>query len=173
VGTEDGNVLNGVLQGSMSMEKDEIAACLMAPITSVQNHPNSECGLLLVGSVDWTVKLYQKGGQKQLMTIDAYDEYVYDVKWSPTNPCIFASADGGGNLDVWDLGKSLETPYTKQVTSSRALNKLAWDNNGYRIAAGNSASAIYVYQMDKEYSHNKNDDWIKALLGHLQIPESS
>ena len=166
-------MISGIIQGAMSAEKDEIPASTMAPITGVQNHPNPECGLLLVSSVDWTVKLYQKGGQKQLLTIDAYEEYVYDVKWSPTNPCIFASADGGGNLDIWDLGKSLETPYTKQVTSLRALNKLAWDSNGYRIAAGNSASAIYVYQMDKEYSHNKTEDWIKALLGNLQISESS
>jgi len=166
VGTEEGSIINGVLQGSINIEKDEMTATTMAPITSVHNHPNPEYDLLLVGSVDWTVKLYQKGTQKQLLGIDAYDEYVYDTKWSPTNPCLFASADGDGNLDIWDLSKSIETPYTRQVTSSKALNKLAWDSNGYRIAAGNSASAIYLYQMDKEYTHTKNDDWLKAVLNH-------
>lgn len=138
----------------------------MAPVTSVHNHPNSESGLLLVSSVDWTVKMYQKGSQRNILTIDAYDEYVYDVKWSPTNPCAFACCDGDGNLDVWDIGKSIEAPYVRQNTGNKALNKIGWDNNGFRIAAGNSFHSIYVYQLDKDYSHTKNEDWLKAIL-HL------
>ena len=166
VGTEEGTVISGILQGSLNIEKEEIQATSMAPVTSVHNHPNREYELLLVGSVDWTVKLYQKGSQRPLLTIDAYDEYVYDVKWSPTNPSLFACCDGDGNLDVWDIGKSIEAPYVRQNTSAKALNKLAWDNSGHRIAAGNSASAIHVFQLDKDYVHAKNEDWLKAIT-HL------
>lgn len=166
VGTEEGLIINGVIQGSLNIEKEEINNQTMAPITSVHNHPNTESSLLLASSVDWTVRLYQKGTGKHLMSIDAYDEYVYDSRWSPANPCIFACCDGDGNLDIWDIGKSIETPYTRQNTSSKALNRVAWDNNGYRIAAGNSASAIYIYQLEKDYAHTKNDDWLKAIM-HL------
>ena len=164
VGTEEGTVINGILQGNLNIEKEEISVTTMAPITSIHNHPNRESSLLLVSSVDWTVKLYQKGLQKCLLSIDAYDEYVYDVKWSPNNPCLFACSDGDGNLDVWDIGKSIEAPYVRQNTSTKALNTLAWDNNGYRIATGNSASAIYVYQLDKDNTHSKHDDWLKAIM---------
>ncbi|OMJ85169.1 hypothetical protein SteCoe_13560 [Stentor coeruleus] len=166
VGTEEGLIINGIIQGSLNIEKEEINNQAMAPITSVHNHPNTESSLLLASSVDWTVRLYQKGTGKHLMSIDAYDEYVYDAKWSPANPCIFACCDGDGNLDVWDIGKSIETPYTRQNTSSKALNRVSWDNNGYRIVAGNSASAIYIYQLEKDFAHAKNDDWLKAIM-HL------
>lgn len=164
MGTEEGTVINGVLQGSQIIEKEEIKATTMAPVTSVHNHPNRESGLLLVSSVDWTVKLYQLATQKSLLTIDAYDEYVYDVKWNPINPCLFACSDGDGNLDVWDIGKSIEAPYVRQHTCTKALNKIAWDNTGNRVAAGNSASAIYVYQLDKDYAHAKNEDWLKTIM---------
>ena len=34
-------------------------------------------------------------------------EYIYDVRWSPTHPSLFASVDGSGKLDMWNL--NLET----------------------------------------------------------------
>jgi hypothetical protein len=72
--------------------------------------------------------------------------------------------DGDGNLDVWDLAKGIESPYVRQNTSNKALNKIAWDSNGYRIAGGNSGCAIYVYQLDKDYNHSKNEDWLSSIL---------
>lgn len=35
-------------------------------------------------------------------------EYVYDVQWSPVHPAIFASADGEGKLDFWDINVDTE-----------------------------------------------------------------
>jgi len=33
---------------------------------------------------------------------------VYDVQWSPVHPAIFASADGAGKLDFWDINFDTE-----------------------------------------------------------------
>ena len=164
IGTEEGSIINGVLQGSLNIEKEEVSIATMAPVTSVSNHPNKDTDLILVSSVDWTVKIHQKSTQKNLVTFDSYDDYVYDAKWNPNIHSLFACSDGDGNLDIWDVGKNLESPYARLQTSSKSLNKIAWDCNGTKIAAGNSVSAVYIYQLDKDYSHPKGDDWMKNLL---------
>lgn len=35
---------------------------------------------------------------------------MYDVQWSPMHPSIFASCDGDGFVDVWDINKDIESP---------------------------------------------------------------
>ena len=45
-------------------------------------------------------------------------DYIYDVQWSPTHPAVFASVDGEGRLDFWNINTDTEvhtyigTPYT-------------------------------------------------------------
>lgn len=38
------------------------------------------------------------------------DDSVYDVAWSPTHPALFASVDGTGRLDLWNLNQDTEAP---------------------------------------------------------------
>lgn len=33
---------------------------------------------------------------------------MYDVKWSPTHPALFASVDGGAKFDLWNLNADTE-----------------------------------------------------------------
>lgn len=35
---------------------------------------------------------------------------MYDVQWSPMHPGVFASCDGDGFVDVWDINKDTESP---------------------------------------------------------------
>ena len=35
-------------------------------------------------------------------------DYVYDVAWSPIHPAVFATVDGMGRLDVWNLNQDTE-----------------------------------------------------------------
>ena len=37
-------------------------------------------------------------------------EAIFDVQWSPTHPCVFASCSGTGSLQLWDLSHSLDQP---------------------------------------------------------------
>ena len=43
-----------------------------------------------------------------LCSLENNSEYVYDVCWSPVHPAIFASADGEGKLDFWNINVDTE-----------------------------------------------------------------
>jgi len=65
---------------------------------------NELSDLMLTSSFDWAVKLwYPKVKSEPLLTMEAAQEYVYDVQWSPKHPAVFASCDGDGGLDLWNL----------------------------------------------------------------------
>lgn len=50
-----------------------------------------------------------------LCSFENNSEYVYDVQWSPAHPAVFASADGEGRLDIWNI--NMDTEVQAQVTS--------------------------------------------------------
>ena len=107
----------------------------------LNNHPKNQYNsnildfsdLFLTSSLDWTIKLwkYRKplntsanssggvrpdeevggGDAAPILEFDESNDYVYDVKWNPIHPAIFASANGSGNLDVYNLNKDLEVKY--------------------------------------------------------------
>jgi len=35
-------------------------------------------------------------------------DYIYDVQWSPVHPALFATVDGMGKLDLWNLNNDTE-----------------------------------------------------------------
>jgi dynein intermediate chain len=95
------------------------------------------------------------------MTFDINDDYVYDAKWHPTNPSLFASADGLGNLDFWDLNKDSEVPNYRYPVSKTALNKLSWSHDGKKLAAGDISGKVSILNIDKELSNSKAEDSLK------------
>jgi len=40
-----------------------------------------------------------------LKTFSFSEDYIYDVKWNPVKPTMFASSNGEGFIDIWDLSK--------------------------------------------------------------------
>ena len=84
--------------------------------------------LFLTSSVDWTVKLWSlkvrtpplaiidcitkttalQQENKPLYSFEDNGDYVYDVAWSPIHPAVFATVDGMGRLDVWNLNQDTE-----------------------------------------------------------------
>ncbi|KAJ2152316.1 hypothetical protein IW139_006072 [Coemansia sp. RSA 353] len=96
---------------------------------------------------------------KPLHVFDAFDDYVYDARWSPVHPSVFASVDGTGRLALWNLNQDIELP-AQSVTSGRALNKLAWDRPGRRIAAGGADGSVYIYDVG-DLSTPRPDDHAK------------
>lgn len=88
-----------------------------------------------------------------LYSFEHADDYVYDVKWSPSHPALFGSVDGDGRFDLWNLNTDTEEPAVSTlVGSGRALNKLAWDKEGKRTVVGSSDGRAYVYDIG-EVSH--------------------
>ena len=78
--------------------------------------------LMLSASMDWTVKLwYPKNEQKHtpIMSFESSQEYVYDVQWSPVHPSVFATCDGDGYIDIWDINKDIETPIFRKKANDQ------------------------------------------------------
>ena len=103
------------------------------------------------------------------------DDAVYDAKWSPVKPGVFASVDGAGGLDIWDLAREAEVPIArgvpapKRATSSSgsggimglneavlgdktggALNRCAWEPSGKRVACGGIDGVLSVWEVGGE-----------------------
>ncbi|PVV01621.1 hypothetical protein BB560_003951 [Smittium megazygosporum] len=90
------------------------------------------------------------GGKKTnfirpIHTLDVFEDYVYDIKWSPTNPSLLATADGGGNLSIFDFNKDSQVPVIVERGKETPLNKIVFNKTGKYIAAGavDGNTAIY------------------------------
>lgn len=180
-----------------------------APITSIAMHPGRSMSdskanagvladmseLMLSSSMDWTMKLWYPKNQFKdtpIYTFESSQEYIYDVKWSPVHPSIFASVDGDGYVDLWDINKDVEAPIARKKVNgsqntgnnsaaagyrdfddSRALSCLKWSLDGRRIAIGDQDGFVSIWQVDKElYMPAQNDfDLIENLLKNHSLEE--
>ncbi len=141
-----------------------------APVTRVCMHPGvsqSEkikdvSDLMLTSSIDWTIKLwYPKIRADALYTFESAQEYVYDVQWSPVHPSVFASCDGDGYVDIWDINKDMESPQVHKRVANKTLNVLRWSNDGRRMAVGDADGFLSLYSVDKEFYSQKGEDFAK------------
>lgn len=57
--------------------------------------------------------------QPALLEIQKSDA-VYDVRWSPARPSVFASVDGSGTVEVWDLNENTDIPAARAWVSERS-----------------------------------------------------
>lgn len=160
----------------------------MAPIMSLAFHPARgpvDLGdLVLSSSLDWSVKLWRArapaatsstapsskasmhGGAKRINCLLEFnrEDVVYDAKWSPVRPGVFATVDGGGGVEVWDIGTEIEVPAVRAVPSrnkhangggglanARSLNKVAWEEHeGKRLAVGGLDGVVTVFEVGGE-----------------------
>ncbi|KAL8287662.1 hypothetical protein RQP46_003520 [Phenoliferia psychrophenolica] len=103
------------------------------------------------------------GVASPLFSFEEADDYVYDVKWHPNHPALFGSVDGAGKFDLWNLNMDTEVPIVSTAvapTSSRGLNKLAWDRReGRRAAIGSSDGKVYVYEISQELATPRENEW--------------
>ncbi|OCK96971.1 WD40 repeat-like protein [Cenococcum geophilum 1.58] len=172
-----------------------------APVMSLDFHPARgmlDLGdLVLSASVDWSVKLWKVrppaagastnvvGGAAAAVVeplLDfAREDLVYDARWSPVKPGVFALVDGAGSLEVWDVNADVEVPVAKTNPSdrrggsfmARSLNKLAWERNeGKRVAVGGMDGVVTVLEVGAELGGAENvrqEEWagVKKLVGRL------
>lgn len=97
-------------------------------------------------------------------------EYILDVAWSPSHPALFASVDGSGHLDFWDLNKSTEMAAVSiEIDNRRALNKLKWSpRRGTEIIIGDDLGDIHIYELRDEFV-NPNQDEDQRLIDTLNL----
>ncbi|XP_061521070.1 cytoplasmic dynein 1 intermediate chain 1 isoform X1 [Phycodurus eques] len=172
VGSEEGTVYTASRHGSKA------GICEMfeghqGPVTGISCH--NAVGtvdfshLFVTSSFDWTVKLWSTKQNKPLYSFEDNADYVYDVMWSPVHPAIFASVDGMGRLDLWNLNNDTEVP-TASVTieGASALNRVRWSPGGKEVAVGDSEGRVWVYDTG-ELSVAHSDDWTRFARTLMEI----
>ncbi|MBP3801773.1 MAG: hypothetical protein J6I85_07130 [Clostridia bacterium] len=151
------------------------------PIFCVSPHPpspdegSSFSDLFLSCGADWTTKLWSTSqSEEPLLTFNQSKDYVYSAKWHPINPSIFATGDGSGYIDLWDLNRDREIP-TFRYDLKTAVNRLAWSHDGKKLAAGDINGHIAIFQSEKDVVNvkiedvNKFSDNIKAIKENCKL----
>jgi dynein intermediate chain len=123
-------------------------------VTSVECNPSLESShIFLTSSLDWTIKLWNSKETEPLYTFNDNRDSVYDLKWSPNRSTVFASVDGMGYIDVWDLNKDFHGPSASiKVDESIALNKVTWTKSGKQVVAGDSNGRVWVYNIEESFA---------------------
>ena len=95
-------------------------------------------------------------------------DYIFDVGWSPVHPAVFASVDGAGRLDLWNINRNIEMPSVSYHVDSAskshggssrtALNKLKWSRKGTEIAVGDDQGRISLFEVGDSFVHSSDDD---------------
>ena len=117
------------------------------------------------------------------------EDIVYDAKWSPVRPGVFASVDGAGMLEVWDLLIDQEVPVSRVeptrrdedgrvqeavLDTTRSLNKCAWEQNeGKKVAVGGLDGVVTVFEVGNALGGvegMREDDYVKMrkLVSRLE-----
>ncbi|KAI9511562.1 WD40 repeat-like protein [Russula earlei] len=167
VGTEEGNIYQANRHdragAKAGLNQFDVYKGHAGPIMGLNFHPLigpvDFSDLFLTCSVDWTVKLWRAKSLAKpstttqtvtpIYSFDEADDYVYDVKWHPAHPAVFAYVDGSGKFDLWNLNADTEVPVVSTtVSTEHALNKLQWDRkDGRRAIIGGNDGRLYVYDI--------------------------
>jgi len=169
----------------------------IAPVMSSQFHlakgPLDLSDLLLTSSVDWSVKLWRikpaassssvaaavgstsmttggSGGPQSISPVldIGREDLVYDAKWAPHKPSVFACVTGAGDLEVFDLNVDLEVPVAKASPTRGkggalvdGLNKCAWEEKrGGLVATGGLDGVVSLFEVGKALSGEaRPDEW--------------
>ncbi len=181
-----------------------------APVTSLDFHPARgpmDFGdLFLSTGLDWSIKLWKSRPASSTSVAPApsitgapsstgeiaeplldlpREDVVYDAKWSPSKPGVFAAVDGAGHVEVWDLAVDTEVPVGRALPdpneqaqgasafAARSLNKVAWEGKeGKRVAVGGAAGVLSVFEVGAKLSGEnvRSEEWtgMKRLTGRLE-----
>ncbi|CAH1243711.1 DYNC1I2 [Branchiostoma lanceolatum] len=167
VGSEEMAVYTGCRHGSKA-GINEIFEGHQGPVTSIDCHPATGqvdfSHLFLTSSFDWTVKLWSVKHQRPLYSFEDNSDYVYDARWSPIHPAVFATGDGMGRLDVWNLNNDSEVP-TASVTLDMqpAINRVRWHSSGHQVACGDADGKVWIYDIGEQIAVPRTDEWQKFV----------
>jgi len=165
IGSEEGSVYTACRHGSRAGIMDQFEGH-QAPVTGIDCHNGQGTmdfsHLFLSTSIDWTVKLWSLKENKPLWSFEDNGDYVYDVAWSPIHPALFATGDGTGRLDLWNLNKDTEVASASvTVEGGAALNQVTWTQSGLHVAAGDDLGKIWVYDVGEQMAVPQPDEWNK------------
>jgi len=148
-----------------------------APITGLDFHKvdgNVDLSpYFLTSSLDWSVKLWNKRlTDHPVKTFQFGSSCVYDTKWSRSHPGIFATGDGDGFLNLWNIGADVEVPFIQEKVSNHSINKLAWSNDSKKILVGDATGSVFLYDVG-EISTPDKEEWnrVDEVINNLPKPQ--
>ncbi|BFZ22490.1 hypothetical protein BsWGS_25533 [Bradybaena similaris] len=163
VGSEECTVYSACRHGSKAGINDMFEGH-QGPITGIDTHrvpgQTDFSPYFLTSSFDWTIKLWSMKHPYYIHSFEDNNDYVYDVRWSPIHPALFASVDGEGRLDLWNLNSDTEVPTASVTIDGRlALNQCRWHQTGHHISVGDNAGRIHLYEVGEHIASPKTDEW--------------
>lgn len=171
VGSEEGILYQACRHGTKA-GLNEAFEGHHGPVTGIDCNKAVDQGdvshLFISSSTDWTVKLWNDKMSKPLYSFENANDYIFDAKWSPVHPAMFASVDATGRVDIWNINQDTEVPVVSiQVDTRTALNRLLWSANGKELHMGDCEGKIFVYDLKEKLATPHNDEW-KRLSMTLQ-----
>ncbi|KAM4634501.1 cytoplasmic dynein 2 intermediate chain 2 isoform 2-T2 [Polymixia lowei] len=123
-----------------------------SPVHSIHCSPFHRNLFLSVGT-DGLAQLYSLLQASPLLSLRVSDSYVFDVRWSPTRPLVFAAATGQGVVQIFDLGRrSLRPAATiEQNSGGQAATCLAFNTrNTHLLAVGNADGKVNIWHLSTD-----------------------
>lgn len=125
--------------------------------------------LVLTSSLDWSVRLWRpqdfskktlsKRVITPLITLELWGGCIHDVKWSPTNPCVFAVAGPNAQISIFDLSLKTELPVLTLSLGEElvrdgpiSLTSISWLRSGDGILTSLSNGSVVLHSIGKEVS---------------------
>ncbi len=89
------------------------------------------------------------------------------------NPSVFATADGTGSLNLWNLNRETEIPINKIQVSNRALSHLIWSPDGKNVVTGDAEGNLHVYDSSEvaDVINSDYDEFSETLSRMMQSHE--
>ena len=123
----------------------------------INKNPNFH-GLMLTGSFDWTIGLWNpKVDSSCRMKYTYHSDEITDLSFNVINPFMFSSSDSSGLLCVNALYGDADEPMFKHKFNGPIFNA-KWDNSGRLLAVSDDTGAIHLQRFKHnffEYSQEK------------------
>ena len=169
IGSEDSNVYQAKIHTKSQSEQNlgEVYSGHMGTIFSLNYHPliterkSEASNLMLTTGADWRLGLWQPRAKKDPLFMYEADCEIYDAQWSPVHPSVFATCNGNGQIDLWDISKETEEYRYRCEVDKRAINKIKWSNDGKRLISGNTNGTIKLWNVEKEFYQYRDEDFVK------------
>lgn len=122
----------------------------------MENHPNFQ-GLMLSGSFDWTIKLWNPKVDNSCRINFAYhSDELTGLSFNSLNPFMFASCDSSGLLCLNTLYGDVDEPMFKYNIEGPLFNA-EWDNTGRILALTDDTGSIHLKRFRPDFFDFSND----------------
>uniref|UniRef100_A0A668AXT0 Dynein 2 intermediate chain 2 n=1 Tax=Myripristis murdjan TaxID=586833 RepID=A0A668AXT0_9TELE len=144
-----------------------------SPIHSIHCSPFHRNLFLSVGT-DGLAHLHSLLQTNPLLSVRVSDSYVFDVRWSPTRPLVFAAATGQGVVQIFDLGRRSLRPAATidQGGANQAATCLAFNSqNPHLLAVGKTDGTVNIWHLSADLTEQSPRETVQLELMAREVAE--